>query len=121
MDINGTRSHTATINIGVPQGSVLGPLLFLLFKNNMPSDCKFFTILFADDTTLQYNHECLEKLIRIANLNLNSASNWFNANRLTLNAKKTKCMLFSPNDLCPPFPLNLKINIWISFQVLLFG
>ena len=76
----------------------------------MPSNCKFFTILFADDTTLQYSHKSLEKLVSIANLNLNLASNWFNANRLTLNAKKTKCMLFSPNGLSPPFPLQLKIN-----------
>ena len=110
VEINGTRSNIAKINIGVPQGSVLGPLLFLLFINDMPINCNFFTILFADDTTLQWKHKNLDKLVSMANHNLNSASNWFNANRLTLNAKKTKCMLFSPNSLCPPFPSNLKIN-----------
>ena len=110
VSINSTNSNLATINIGVPQGSVLGPLLFLLFINDMPSNIDFFTILFADDTTLQLSDKSLDNLISRANFHLKSANDWFNSNRLTLNIKKTKCMLFTPNNTSPPFSKPLKID-----------
>ena len=90
VSINGTNSSTSTINIGVPQGSVLGPLLFLMYINDMPSNSKFFTLLFADDTTLEDKDADLDNLTKKCNANLTLAANWFQANRLTLNAKKNK-------------------------------
>ena len=76
----------------------------------MPYNSDFFTILFADDTTLEICDNNLESLVNNANELLSNAGDWFLANRLTLNAKKTKCILFSPKNLSPPLPIPLKIG-----------
>ena len=79
---------------GVPQGSCLGPLLFLFFINDLPNATKFFSILFADDTTFQLSGENSSDTFLRANIELKKAEQWFCANKLTLNAKKTRVMVF---------------------------
>ena len=79
---------------GVPQGSCLGPLLFLFFINDLPNATKFFSILFADDTTFQLSGENSSDTFLRANIELERAEQWFCANKLTLNAKKTRVMVF---------------------------
>ena len=99
VSINGTDSNRTKIICGVPQGSVLGPLLFLLFINDLPEATDFLTLLFADDTTFQVSGVNLDQLFEIANSELEKSSVWFKANKLTLNVKKTKFMIFSDQNL----------------------
>jgi hypothetical protein len=90
----GTFSKEKVITCGIPQGSVAGPLLFLIYINDLAQSSDFFTILFADDTTFQLSSEDPEFLFWKANLELQRAADWFSANLLTLSAKKNKFILF---------------------------
>ena len=94
VSVNGEESSCLTMLCGVPQGSVLGPLLFLLFINDLPKSSKLFTLLFADDTTFQLSSSSLSDLFKTANDEISKACEWFQANKLTLNVSKTKYMLF---------------------------
>ena len=82
---------------GVPQGSVLGPLLFLIYIDDI-QECseklKFF--LFADDTNILYADKNLRSLELIVNQELCELFDWLTANKLTLNVKKTNFVIFSP-------------------------
>ena len=95
VSLHGIESIKKKISCGVPQGSVLGPLLFLLFINDLPNATDFLTLLFADDTTFQVSGSELNQLFDLANTELKKSAVWFEANKLTLNVKKTKFMVFS--------------------------
>ena len=95
MSINGVDSGEVEIICGVPQGSVLGPLLFLFFINDLPNATTFLTLLFADDTTFQISDTDTKSLFDKANIELEKASGWFQANKLTLNVKKNKIHVIS--------------------------
>ena len=88
-------SNWDKINIGVPQGSVLGPLFFLIYINDLPAavPCSLPTnssvILFADDTSLIVNEPCSINLEKHLNINFRIINKWFNANLLSLNLDKT--------------------------------
>ncbi len=92
---NGVSSDILDISCGVPQGSVLGPLLFLLYINDLPnisSKLQFF--LFADDTNLYYESDDLVELEKTMNSELKKLSLWLNVNRLALNVGKTNFIIF---------------------------
>ena len=96
------------VECGVPQGSILGPLLFLLYINDMPhcsETLKF--ILFADDTTLYFASENINSLFKILNSELRKLDEWFRANKLSLNVKKTKYSLFHKPKSKDSLPLKL--------------
>ena len=97
--INGVKSEEKTLHCGVPQGSVLGPLLFLLYINDLPKATNFFSLLFADDTTFQLCHKDIKFLFERAKEELTKASEWFKLNKLTLNVKKTKFILFRKSNM----------------------
>ena len=100
VSVHGTESGKTKIKCGVPQGSILGPLLFLVFINDLPNATDFLTLLFADDTTFQVSGVDLDQLFAYANSELVKSTMWFKANKLTLNVKKTKFMLFSDTNSC---------------------
>ena len=102
---NNTPSDMKKITCGVPQGSILGPLLFLLYINDIASVSNILSsILFADDTTLFCSSKNLHELTAIVNNELGNIMQWLNANKLSLNIDKTNFMLFRPkgkNEICP--------------------
>ena len=98
VSVNGVNSEREKVKCGVPQGSILGPILFLLFINDLPNATDFLTLLFADDTTFQVSGQDLDQLFELANSELQKSTIWFKANKLTLNVKKTKFMLFSEKN-----------------------
>ena len=83
------------IECGVPQGSILGPLLFLLYVNDLPIAVDLSTILFADDTCIVTSSKNVNSLIRNTNAKLKVLNQWFISNKLTVNFTKTKYLVFS--------------------------
>ena len=94
--INGHQSETKNVNIGVPQGSTLGPLLFLIFINDMHNSSSLLNFnQFADDTTISLDSPDFIKLKESLEQEANKVMHWFNSNRLIINLDKTNCMLFT--------------------------
>ena len=92
---NGYDSDKKTITHGVPQGSILGPLLFILYINDFSrSSDLLFSILFADDTSVFIEGTSYDKVIDIVNKELDRINIWLRANKLTINIKKTHYMMF---------------------------
>jgi hypothetical protein len=102
VHLNGIKSTLAEILFGVPQGSILGPLMFLIYINDFQFASTLTSLLYADDTSLFNESSCLETLFCETNSELINVSQWFTANRLTLHPAKTRYMLFlhaKPTDL----------------------
>ena len=93
--IGNKESEWGTISSGVPQGSILGPLLFTLMVNDMPkvtSNCRI--MMYADDTVLFYSSDCASDLQDTLNKELDCVNAWVKGNRLVLNPTKTQYMIF---------------------------
>ena len=96
--LNQTRSKLMNIEYGVPQGSTLGPLFFLIYINDLNDALRSKPILFADDTCLLVTEDNSQTLRNTITDELNRPSIWCSANKLTINLSKT-CVLFIPPKL----------------------
>ena len=92
---NGTISSFKIIKFGVPQGSILGSLLFLIYINDLPSTSSILHfVLFADDSNVFASHRSYHELLLTVNRELLLVADWFKANKLSLNLTKTNYILF---------------------------
>ena len=106
-------SEMQNIKYGVPQGSVLGPLLFIIYVNDLPYQlANSETIQFADDTTIYGHNSNINRLYTDMINELNIISYWFNANQLSLNISKTNYMLYTNCNV----PLSNRPDMYIGDQ-----
>ena len=114
VSINGIDSELKDLTCGVPQGSVLGPILFLLYINDLPNISKLHFFLFADDTNIYLESDDLKKLETTMNKELNKLHEWLRINRLSLNISKTNYVIF-----CPINKPKISITILIDKKAIL--
>ena len=108
---NGQHSNYNNITCGVPQGSVLGPLLFILYINDLPKiSNNFKPILFADDTNLIFYDKTILNLKDKMQTDINKLFKWLNINILSIHINKTNVLLFNIRNKNENIKLNLYIN-----------
>ena len=98
-----------SISYSVPQGSVLGSILFLLYVNDLPNVSKFKTTLFADDTNLHLSHSNISLLQTEVSLKMIKVDSWLRKNKLSFNYNKSSYMIMG-NRLSKNNTFNLTIN-----------
>ena len=100
VQYNETRSESFTISHGVPQGSILGPLLFSIYTSDINNSIRSSkTIQFADDTTIYHSSTNITDMYLELERDLENVCDWFYSNRLSLNVSKTSFMLFAPTQM----------------------
>ena len=111
VSIQGVNSNLATIECGVPQGSVLGPLLFLIYINDLHKAIKFSTTRhFADDTNLLIKNNSLKQLKKYLNHDLRKLDKWLKVNKISLNNSKTELIIFRHPNKKINYDLKIKLN-----------
>ena len=117
VSLGGVSSNYLPITCGVPQGSILGPLLFIIYINDMHNAIKFSKVHhFADDTNLLFSHKNPKILRKRVNADLALLFDWLCANRLSLNVGKTEFVIFRPKRSKRSERVTLKINRCTIFE-----
>lgn len=114
--LEGKDSKFNNINMGVPQGSILGPLLFILYINDFYKTARLLKfVLFADDTTVYCHNSDVTQALQVASMGLNNIADWLAANKLSLNINKTKLLVFDKiKGDTPQFSLRFKDTLITS-------
>lgn len=100
VKVNNHKSHLLQLSTGVPQGSILGPILFSLYINDLSSACGNCNILlYADDTVIYVPGKTAEDVMNKLTDTMSRVTSWLNHNCLQLNVSKTVCMLFSKTNI----------------------
>ena len=99
VDIEGTQSDWLDVKLGVPKGSILGPILFLIYVNDINISANASFTKFADDTTLIISAPTLEEATEKMNAALHNVNTWFAQNKLNLNPSKTRYMIFNGRNI----------------------
>ena len=94
VEANGTRSEFLPISCGVPQGSILGPQLFLIYINDMHLSISCRLSLYADDSALLFSHTDAGTIANHLSHELSMCKKWLVDNKLSLHVGKTECLLF---------------------------
>ena len=110
VNINGVESDPLANSCGVPQGSILGPLLFLCYVNDMPNSTSCLMLQYADDSALIYSDKDPEKISNVLRDNLESCNKWLIENKLSLHMGKTEVILFGSKR---------KLNKYNDFSIVL--
>ena len=108
--VGGVCSSLHEILLGVPQGSILGPLLFFIYINDLPMHTSLLSLLFADDATILAKADSLEELFEITNKELYKITCYFRKNLLSIHPEKTNYMIFSTKNTDCHFKLSLNLN-----------
>ena len=108
---NQDESSSLTIGYGVPQGSILGPILFVMYINDLPQSLLKSSIgMYADDTVIYFSDSCPDVIKQVLQNDLTNVEKWLVSNRLILNQSKTKWMLFGTRQKlkhCPDYKIEL--------------
>ena len=111
IQIGSSKSVLKTVQCGVPQGSILGPLMFLVYINDL-QNCLTHGIsrLFADDTNILYSGKHIDTLKRNAEVDLLKLIDWFNVNKLALNVNKSNCIIIRSKNKKIPADFNIMVG-----------
>ena len=110
--VNGSLSNSQILTCGIPQGTILGPLLFTLYKNDLPN-CLSNSVarMYADDTHLTFASNNIETFTDVMNPDLSNVNTWLPANKLTLNSSKTEFMLIGSRQRLGTYDTSSKLII----------
>jgi len=110
VSLGDIKSNLSIISLGVPQGSILGPLLFLIYIDDLPDSTNLPVYLFADDTVILACDRNLDSLIEKLNTGFRSVCSYFRNHKLSLNPKKTEYIIFSSSQLIHESETHVFIN-----------